>query len=285
MKNDPHAGTRDGSESGVDSPPRGVGKRERRGAADASAAVQPGGPARSGRVRSSASASAYPASVNELIDQLAKLPGIGRRSAERLAFHILKSPKDDALALGRAVADVKQFVRPCSVCYNLTDWSGEAGRSGVAATGDAGVRDGALDALCSVCGDDRRERSLVMVVEQPKDLIALEQTGAYKGLYHVLMGRISPLEGVGAGDLTIGDLLRRVDEPVSNAGGVPVTEIVLALNPTLEGDGTGLYLADALSKRRVRVTRLARGLPAGSPLEFANKAVLSEAILERRAMD
>jgi len=271
MNSDPQAGTRSGPEIGVASP----GKRDRGGATGPQATPP------QARVRSSAAASAYPATVTELIDQLAKLPGIGRRSAERLAFHILKSPKVDALALSRAVADVKQFVRPCTVCYNLTDWGQNAGRAGTVASPAAGATSG----LCSVCGDDRRERSLVMIVEQPKDLISLEQTGAYKGLYHVLMGRISPLEGVGPGDLTIGDLLHRIDEPRANAGGVPVTEVILALNPTLEGDGTGLYLADALGGRRVRVTRLARGLPAGSPLEFANKAVLSEAILERRAMD
>jgi recombination protein RecR len=228
------------------------------------------------------SASAYPASVTELIDQFAKLPGIGRRSAERLAFHVLKSPRDEAIALSKALADVKQSVRPCRVCYNLTDWGQPAP---VASTAPAALP----EALCSVCADERRDRSRVMVVEQPKDLIALEQTGAFKGLYHVLMGRIAPLEGVGPGDLTIADLLARVDRPADprsgNAGGVPIVEVILALNPTLEGDGTGLYLASALAGRAVRVTRLARGVPAGAPLEFANKAVLSEAIVERRGMD
>lgn len=219
---------------------------------------------------------AYPESVTRLIDELARLPGIGRRSAERLAFHILKSPKDEAMGLSRAVSDVKQRVRHCSVCYNLTDWT----RGGV---GDVAAETG-QSGLCAICADDRRERHAVMVVEQPKDLIALEQTGAYKGLYHVLMGRIAPLEGVGPGDLTISDLLRRIDEPNANAGGVRVTEIVLALNPTLEGDGTGLYLADALARRSVRITRLARGLPTGSQLEYANKAVLADAIQGRRPM-
>jgi recombination protein RecR len=122
-----------------------------------------------------------------------------------------------------------------------------------------------------------------MVVEQPKDLVALEQTGTFRGLYHILMGRISPLEGVSAGDLTVGDLLQRVADPALNLG-TPVTEVVLALNPTMEGDGTALYLAQELSRRNVRVTRLARGLPTGSPLEFASKAVLADAIEGRKPM-
>lgn len=123
-----------------------------------------------------------------------------------------------------------------------------------------------------------------MVVEQPKDLIALEQTGMYKGVYHVLMGRISPLEGVGAGDLTVHDLLDRIDTPSLNAGGVPVQEVVLALNPTMEGDGTALYLQEQLARRNIRVTRLARGLPTGSQLEYASKAVLADAIQGRRGV-
>ncbi|MBY0311448.1 MAG: recombination mediator RecR [Phycisphaerales bacterium] len=207
-------------------------------------------------------ASAYPESVTRLIDELAKLPGIGRRSAERLAFYLLKAAKNDALALARAITDVKQRVRHCAVCYNLAD-------------------DPALN-LCSVCTDDRRDRSQVMVVEQPKDLISLEQTGAFKGIYHVLMGRIAPLEGVNPGDLTIHDLLHRINTPSANAGGVPIREVILALNPTLEGDGTGLFLADALQNAGVRMTRLARGLPTGSQLEYASKAVLADAIQERR---
>jgi len=214
-----------------------------------------------------APAAAYPESVTRLIDELAKLPGIGRRSAERLAFYLLKARKEEALGLARAVTDVKQRVHHCRVCYNLAD---------VPAAGDSG--------LCSICADDRRERSQVMVVEQPKDLIALEQSGVYKGIYHVLMGRIAPLEGVKAGDLTIADLLQRIEDPAANAGGVPVREVILALNPSLEGDGTGLYLHDALSRKGVKVTRLARGLPTGSQLEFASKAVLADAIQERKEM-
>jgi len=207
--------------------------------------------------------SAYPAPVRELIEQLSKLPGIGARSAERLAFHLLKAPRDEALALGEAVREVKERVAHCAVCYNL---SGED--------------------LCAVCADTRRDRSRVLVVEQPKDLIALEQTGMYKGLYHVLMGRLSALDGVEPEDLTIGALWERVrrSRASDDPGRVKIEEVVLGLNPTLEGDGTALYLADKLAAMGVRVSRLARGVPTGSSLEFANKAVLADAIQGRQPM-
>lgn len=230
----------------------------------------------------------YPESVVRLIDELARLPGIGRRSAERLAFHVLKSPRDEAMGLSKAIADVKQRVRHCRVCYNLAD---ERGAAGSAAGGDGGVGGQAGEVLCGICADASRDRSLVMVVEQPKDLISLEQTSMYRGLYHVLMGRISPLENIGPGDVTIGDLLARIEDPTRNAGGVPVREVVLALNPTMEGDGTALYLADRLARAStrgenpgVRVTRLARGLPTGLQLEYASKAVLADAIEGRKPM-
>lgn len=233
--------------------------------ASSSAGPTPKGGTRSG-AKSGATA-AYPESVTRLIDELAKLPGIGRRSAERLAFFILKQPKAEALEIARAVTDVKQRVRHCRVCYNLADNGPEAEAT-----------------LCSICADDRRDRSQVMVVEQPRDLISLELSGVYKGLYHVLMGRIAPLEGVRAGDLTINDLVHRVSDASANAGGVAVREVILALNPSLEGDGTGLYLQDALAQTGAKVTRLARGVPTGSQLEFASKAVLADAIQGRREM-
>ncbi|MBX3358731.1 MAG: recombination mediator RecR [Phycisphaeraceae bacterium] len=217
-------------------------------------------------------ATAYPGTVERLIEEFARLPGIGRRSAERLAFHVLKADKPEALALSRAIEDVKLRVRHCAVCFNLADAEGDADRG-----------------LCGICaaaaGAARaRDAGLVMVVEQPKDLISLEQTGMYRGVYHVLMGRMSPMDGVGPGDLTVADLLRRIDEPGINCGGVAVREVILGLNPTLEADGTALYLAEELGKRAVKVTRLARGLPTGSQLEFANKAVLADAIEGRRPM-
>ncbi len=205
---------------------------------------------------------AYPEPVDRLIGEFAKLPGIGRRSAERLAFHILKASEPDALALARAVHDVKRAVRNCKVCSNLSD------------------RD-----ICPVCEDPRRDRKTVLVVEQPKDLIALEQTAMYQGLYHVLLGRLSPLDGVGPSELTIDELLRRVDQPERNPGQVRVAEVILGLNPTTEGDGTALYLTEQLRARGVKVSRLARGLPTGSQLEYANKAVLADAILGRQAMN
>jgi len=213
--------------------------------------------------RSSLGAGAeYPESVRRLLDRLARLPGIGRRSAERLAFYLLKSPQEEALELSQAISDVKLTVRHCPVCYNFAE----------------GER-------CRICEDPRRDRSLVLVVEQPKDLIAIEQTGMFRGVYHVLLGRISPLEGVGPEALTVARLVERVKDPSTNAGGERIAEAVLALNPTLEGDGTSLFLADELAKLGVRVTRLARGLPAGRELEFAGKAVLAEAIEGRRPVD
>lgn len=206
--------------------------------------------------------SPYPRAVNELIEEFARLPGIGRRTAERLAFHILKSAPDDALKLSRAIADVKQTVRHCSICYNLTDAD-----------------------PCPICADPRRDLGLILVVEQPKDLIALEQTGLHRGVYHVLMGHISPLDDIGPEDLTVSDLLRRVDDPSSNSGGERVREVVFGLNPTLEGDGTALLLADELRSRGVSVSRLARGLPSGSQLEYVNKAVLADALQGRQRME
>jgi recombination protein RecR len=204
---------------------------------------------------------AYPKAVDTLITNFAALPGIGRRSAERLAFHILKNDRSVADQLAGALVAVKNSVRNCRICWNLSD-------------GPA----------CEICEDSGRDRGLVLVIEQPRDLIALEQTGMYRGLYHVLMGRLSPLDGIGPGDLTIGSLLDRATNPENNAGGETVREVILGLNPTLEGDGTALYLSDQLKTSTVKVTRLARGLPTGSQLEFANKAVLADAIEGRRGV-
>lgn len=204
---------------------------------------------------------AYPAAVERLIEEFAKLPGVGRKSAERLAFYVLKNDEATANSLSRAIQDVKQRIKHCRICWNLSD-------------GD----------VCAICNNPSRDRSQVLVVEQPKDLIALEQTGMYRGLYHVLMGRLSPLDGVDASDLTIADLIQRVREPSRNAGQVPITEVILGLNPTLEGDGTGLYLQRELESLKVGITRLARGLPSGSQLEYANKAVLADAIQSRQRM-
>jgi recombination protein RecR len=205
---------------------------------------------------------AYPKAVDRLIAEFARLPGIGRRTAERLAFYILKSDEPTALGLAQAVIDVKKTVRHCDVCYNLSDGP-----------------------ICDICNDANRERKVVLVVEQPKDLIALEQTGMFRGLYHVLMGRLSPLEGIGPDELTIARLMSRIDHPDTNPGGVAVAEVILGLNPTIEGDGTGLYLGEQLRAKGVKVSRLARGLPTGSQLEYANKAVLADAIQGRQSFE
>jgi recombination protein RecR len=211
------------------------------------------------------STSGYPAAVAKLIDQLSALPGIGRRSAERLALHLLKAPPDTALALAKAVQDIKTSVRNCSICANVTE-----------------------NPVCSICLNPKRDASTVLVVEQPRDVLAIESTGMYQGVYHVLLGRLSPLEGIGPQDLTIADLLERVSHPQSkNPRATPVSEVILGLNPTLEGDGTTLFLTDAINQLAtkknapIRVTRLARGLPVGMTIEQTNKLVLSEALTGR----
>ena len=221
--------------------------------------------------RPAPNSSANPEPVERLIDEFARLPGIGRRSAERMAFHILKSSKDEAMRLARAIDDVKRHVKACSVCFNLTD----------------------IDP-CRICGNPNRDAGVILVVEQPRDLISLEQTGMFSGVYHILTGRLDPLAGVEPSHLTIPQLLERVREPAThNARGEAVREVILGTNPNLEGDSTALYLTEQISKiggdggggsGGVKVTRLARGLPSGSQLEYANAAVLADAIQGRQAM-
>lgn len=205
--------------------------------------------------------SSNPEPVERLIDEFSKLPGIGRRSAERMAFQILKSSPEEASRLSRAIDDVKRNVRYCEICYNLTDVN-----------------------PCRICSNPQRDGSLILVVEQPKDSMSLEQTGMFKGVYHVLLGRLDPLNGVEPQHLTIDRLLQRVDQPQQNSGGAQVREVILGTNPNLEGDSTALYLSDQLARRGVKVTRLARGLPSGSQLEFASKAVLADAIAGRQVI-
>jgi recombination protein RecR len=191
------------------------------------------------------------ASLDRLIEQLTKLPGIGARSAERLAFHILRSSNDQATALADAITNLKKSIRHCSRCFNLTDRE-----------------------LCGICSDAGRDQSQIWVVEQPKDILALEATGLVRGVYHVLMGHIAPLEGVDPGDLTIEPLIQRVKED-------GVNELILATNPTMEGDGTALYLESIFEPLEVRTARLARGLAVGSQLEYATTAMLEAAIRGR----
>jgi recombination protein RecR len=190
--------------------------------------------------------------IATLMRELGKLPGIGPKTAERLTHHLLAAERAQVLALADALRDVKERIRPCRRCCNLTE-------------GD----------LCALCADPRRDASVICVVEQPRDLAALERSGNYRGLYHVLHGRLAPLDNVGPERLTIDRLLQRV-----KAGGVG--EVIMATNPTLEGDGTALYLSSLLAPLGVRLTRLARGLPSGSVLEFANSQMLADALEGRR---
>lgn len=193
-------------------------------------------------------------SVTEVIEQFAKLPGIGRKSAERLAYHILRVSKAEALELADAIRGVKENVRYCSTCFNLAE-----------------------EPLCTICQDPKRDRSRLCVVEQPRDLMSLEQTGVYRGLYHVLLGRIAPLEGIGPEQLTIDPLIDRV------AAG-QFDEIIMATNPTVEGDGTALHVSNLLREFDVSITRLARGITTGSVLEFTNKEILTDALSGRQRM-
>lgn len=191
-------------------------------------------------------------SVAKVIDEFAKLPGIGRKSAERLTYHILRVHKNEALALADAIRNVRENVRYCEICYNLSE-----------------------TARCSICRDSRRDPALLCVVEQPRDLMSLEQSGVFQGLYHVLLGRIAPLENIGPDQLTIEALVERV-----RTGGF--REVIMATNPTVEGDGTALYISNLLSELPVQITRLARGVTTGSILEYTNKEVLADALVGRQ---
>lgn len=191
-------------------------------------------------------------SVTRLVDEFAKLPGIGKKSAERLAYHVLRVHQSEALALADAIRNVKENVRYCSSCYNLTEQE-----------------------LCEICRDPRRDTSQLCIVEQPRDLMALEQPGSYRGLYHVLLGRIAPLDGIGPEQLTIEPLIERVHKG-------NFREVIMATNPTLEGDGTALYISNLLADLPLEITRLARGITSGSVLEFANKEILADALAGRQ---
>ena len=191
--------------------------------------------------------------VENLVAQLTRLPGVGTRTAHRLAFHLLRVPKDEAQALAAAIEDVKERVRFCSECGNLTE-----------------------DERCEICRDERRDRALVCVVEQPADLISVERTHEYRGLYHVLGGALSPIDGIEPGHLRIDELMTRVERN-------GIEEVVLATNPNMTGEATAAYLADRL-RGRVRVTRLASGLPVGGDLEYADEVTLGRALTGRREM-
>jgi recombination protein RecR len=193
-----------------------------------------------------------PGAIGQLIQELSKLPGIGPKSAERLTHYLLAADRLQVLALADALRGIKEKVHACRQCFNLTE-------------GD----------LCSLCSDPRRDASVICVVEQVRDLAALERAGTYRGLYHVLQGRLAPLENIGPENLTVDRLVERV----RNGG---VKEVIMATNPTLEGDGTALYISNLLAETGVRITRLARGLPSGSVLEFANNQMLADALEGRQ---
>jgi len=195
-----------------------------------------------------------PGPLARLITELIGLPGIGPRSAERIAFHLLRADRVEALRLADAIREVKENLRHCSRCYNLTEQD-----------------------PCPICADPRRDASLIVVVEQPKDVMLLEQTGLIQGVYHVLMGHIAPLESIEPADLTINALGERV-----RAGGI--REVLLATNPTMEGDGTALYIHSVLKPLNVKISRLARGLAVGSQVEYASRAMLEAAITGRTPM-
>lgn len=194
----------------------------------------------------------YSPAVERLIVELAKLPGIGPRTAQRLTFHMLKLRPDDILPLAQAISDVKEKIGFCSRCFNLAE-----------------------DELCTICADPRRDARLLCVVEQPFDIVTIERTREFRGLYHVLGGALSPIDGVEPDDLRIGELVARTQTGVD--------EVILATNPTMTGEATAMFVADALP-REVRVTRLASGLPVGGDLEYADELTLGRALTGRRSL-
>jgi recombination protein RecR len=199
--------------------------------------------------------SVYAGPVQDLIDELGRLPGVGPKSAQRIAFYLLKSSKEDALRLSRAITEVKDRISFCRRCYNVAE--GE---------------------VCQLCSDDRRDASVVCVVEEPRDIVAVEKTGEYSGLYHVLQGAISPIEGIGPEQLRVRELLARIETE-------SVAEVILCTNPNLEGEATAMYLARLLSPLGMKVTRIASGLPVGGDLEYADELTLGRALEGRRQVD
>jgi recombination protein RecR len=194
----------------------------------------------------------FAAPLERLIERLRKLPGVGAKSAQRLAFHILRASREEAQALAAAILDVKETIRLCSVCFNITDTD-----------------------PCFTCADEGRDRSMICVVEEPHNLVAIEKSGQFRGLYHVLHGSLSPLRGVGPDDLKIGPLLTRLRDG-------SVKEVILATNPNVEGESTAVYLSRLLKPLGVRVTRIALGLPVGAELEYADEVTVGKSLEGRR---
>ncbi len=207
------------------------------------------------RITGTEMSSAYTESLNKLIEEFGKLPGIGPKSAERLAFYVLKARTDEAMLLAEAIRDVKTKIKRCEICYNFSE-----------------------QATCEICSDPRRDKSQICIVEQPKDVISLEKTGTCKWVYHVLGGHIAPLEGIEPSDLTINQLVERVRQG-------DVKELIMATNPNMAGDGTALYISSLLRTTGVKITRLARGLPTGTTIEYASGKMLNDAIIGRQELD
>jgi recombination protein RecR len=196
--------------------------------------------------------------IQDLIDEFAKLPGIGPKSAQRVAFHLLKASNDEAKRLADVIAIVKEKVRLCERCFNVSDQE-----------------------LCEYCRDQRRDQSIICAVQEPPDIVAVERTREYRGLYHVLQGAISPIEGIGPDDLRIRELVTRITNP---PGGARVEEVIVATNPNTDGEVTAMYLARALGPAGIKVTRLASGLPVGGDLEYADEVTLGRALEGRRRL-
>jgi len=199
----------------------------------------------------------YASPIQRLIDELARLPGIGPKSAQRVAFHLLKVRSEDARALADSIVEAKDKVRLCRLCFNVAEQE-----------------------LCDFCRDPRRDAGVICVVQEPPDIVAIERTREFRGLYHVLQGAISPIEGVGPEDLRVAELLDRLKSPPE--GGTPVAEVIVATNPNIEGEATAMYLARLIEPLGVKVTRLASGLPVGGDLEYADEVTLGRALEGRR---
>jgi recombination protein RecR len=197
----------------------------------------------------------YTETLNKLIAEFEKLPGIGSKTAERLAFYVLKADSEEALGLAKAITDVKTKIRRCNECFNLCEQE-----------------------ICPICTDVKRDKSIICVVEHPKDIINLEKTGACKWVYHVLGGHIAPLDGIEPGDLTIEQLVERVRKG-------SVKELVMATNPNMAGDGTALYISSLIKGIDIKITRLARGLASGSTIEYASSKMLTDAITGRQTLE
>ena len=199
--------------------------------------------------------SIYTPAVQTLIDELGKLPGVGPKSAQRIAFHLVKLSEEDAIRLSNAISEAKEKVRFCEKCFNMSD-----------------------EPICEICSDSRRDPSLVCVVEEPRDIVAVERTQEYKGFYHVLQGAINPIDGIGPEQLRVKELLARLQEN-------PISEVILCTNPNIEGEATAMYLARLLEPLGLSITRIASGLPVGGDLEYADELTLGRALEGRRAIE